>query len=121
MLVNILIAVFTILILYQLLSSFSNSKEGLENPPPGTPGTIQPYNTNDPNNALILAQQNAGNISVLNGRVDELDKDKDKIFTIQRQISEMQTQIDQLVQQQADYAQDLAGDQPPDISDSDLQ
>ena len=115
MLIKILIIFFIFLIGYQLflaLMKTNNLVEGLENE---TPTEYKPYNTNDPNNpnsALILAQQNAGNIEVIKGRMDGLDGQKGRLDTIQQNIDSMQTQIDALVQQQADYANDLAGSEP---------
>jgi hypothetical protein len=115
-LIYILIVFFIVLIGYQIFLAFSTKKrtslkEGLENAT-----EYQPYNTSDPNNALILAQQNAGNIEVLKGRVDGLDGVKDTIVTMQQNIDSIQTQVDGLVQQQADYAQDIAGSSPADIT-----
>jgi hypothetical protein len=115
MLIKILIGFFIFLIGYQLFSAVmkkDNLVEGLKN---NSTSQYQPYNTNDPNNpnsALILAQQNAGNIEVLKGRVDGLDGVKSRVDTMQQNIDSMQTQIDALVQQQADYANDLAGSEP---------
>ena len=114
MLIKILIGFFIFLLGYQLfLALFSfikkdNLVEGLEN-----------ETTTDSNNALIMSQQNAGNIEVLKGRVDELDGAKglkSRVDNMQQNIDSMQTQIDGLVQQQADYANDLAGDQPVEIT-----
>jgi hypothetical protein len=122
MLIKILIIFFTLLIGYQLfLAVFSfmkkdNLVEGLENE---STTEYKPYNTNDPNNpnsALILAQQNAGNIEVIKGRIDGLDGVKGRVDTMQQNIDSMQTQIDALVQQQADYANDLAGSEPVTIT-----
>ena len=122
MLIKILIIFFTFLIGYQLfLAVFSfikkdNLIEGLENE---STTEYKPYNTNDPNNpnsALILAQQNAGNIEVIKGRIDGLDGVKGRVDTMQQNIDSMQTQIDALVQQQADYANDLAGSEPVTIT-----
>ena len=58
-LVNILILFFTILVIYQIFLAYSGYSiiEGLTS----DNTEYQPYNTNDPNNALILSQQNAGN------------------------------------------------------------
>lgn len=114
-----LIIVFLMLISYDIILAFFPQKviEGLENE--GSNSTTQeykPYNLNDPNNSLILAQQNAGNIEVLKGRIDNLDGVKEKVDNIQENINSMQTQIDGLVQQQADYAQQLAGSSPADIT-----
>jgi hypothetical protein len=120
-LIKLLIVFFTCLIGYQLFTfAFKNGSdlvEGLENEKNNS--EYKDYNTNDPNNpnsALILSQQNAGNIEVLRGRVDELDGVKDKVDTLQQNVDSMQTQIDALVQQQADYATDLAGDTPAEVT-----
>ena len=119
MLIKLLIIFFTFLIMYQLflaLMKKDNLVEGLEN---NSATEYKPYNTNDPNNpnsALILSQQNAGNIEVLKGRIDGLDGVKNRVDTMQQNINSMQTQIDALVQQQADYANDLAGSEPVTIT-----
>jgi hypothetical protein len=114
MLIKLLIIFFIFLIGYQLflfIFKKNNLVEGLENEE--TPGEYKPYNKDDPNNTLILAQQNAGNIEVLKGRVDKLDGIKERVDSLQQIADGMQTQIDGLVQQQADYANDLMGDKPP--------
>lgn len=114
-----LIIVFLMLISYDIILAFFPEKviEGLENESSNsTTQEYKPYNLNDPNNSLILAQQNAGNIEVLKGRIDNLDGVKEKVDAIQENINSMQTQIDGLVQQQADYAQQLAGSGPADIT-----
>ena len=138
LLIYILILVFIILMGYQVylangtfglangtfgLAMFPNKLiEGLENE--DTTTTTQdykPYNLNDPNNSLILAQQNAGNIEVLKGRIDNLDGVKKRVDDMQQSIDSMQTQIDGLVQQQADYAQEIAGSTPPEVTGTDQE
>ena len=133
LLIYILIVIFSILIGVQLIEIYFPNKvlEGLENQDTTTStttsttsstntipstGEYKPYNLSEPNNALILAQQNAGNIEVLRGRIDILDGVKSKVDTMQQSIDSMQTQIDGLVQQQADYAQELAGSTPPTVT-----
>jgi len=109
---------------YQVYLAMFPSKliEGLENGDATTSTQeYKPYNLNDPNNSLILAQQNAGNIEVLKGRIDNLDGVKKKVDDMQQSIMSMQTQIDGLVQQQADYAQQMAGSTPPDITGTDQE
>ena len=98
LLIYILIFFFVSLILYQLyLVLFSNNLiEGLENQDSGSTtqeNEYKPYNLNDPNNSLILAQQNAGNIEVLKGRIDNLDGVKKRVDDMQQSIDSMQTQI----------------------------
>jgi hypothetical protein len=116
MLIYTLIVFFTILLLYQaFLDIFKPNSlvEGLENNSQGnSSGEYQAYNVNDPNNALILAQQNAGNIDVLKGKIDNLDGIKEKVDDMKITMDSMQTQIDGLIQQQADYAQEMAGSEP---------
>lgn len=99
--------------------------EGLENqadaaaaavPDPGQQA-YEPYNVDSPGNALILAQQNAGNISYLKQRVDEVAGVARRIDTMQQNMDLMQSQLDALVQQQAEFAQDLAGGtEPPTVT-----
>ena len=114
MLIYILIVLFVILISYQVYLAILPKKlvEGLEN----NDTAYKPYNLNDPNNALILSQQNAGNIEVLKGRINSLDGVKQSIADINQSINSMQTQIDGLVEQQANYAQEIAGSTPVDIT-----
>jgi hypothetical protein len=128
LLIYILIVLFVILISYQvylamLSSTFSNSLiEGLENNDTTT-SNYNPYTNlkNDPNYSLILSQQNAGNIEVLKGRIDNLDGVKQSINDIKQSINSMQTQIDGLVQQQANYAQEIAGSTPVDVTGTDYE
>lgn len=116
MLVYILIVFFVVLMGYQVYLAMMPTDtliEGLKNE---SDKEYQAYNTSDPNNSLILAQQNAGNIEVLKGRVDKLDGVKEEVDGMQQSINSMQTQIDSLVQQQADYAQGMAGSEPIEVT-----
>ena len=107
-----LIIFFTCLIGYQIFLELTpNIIEGLVSTP-NSDATYKPYNMNDPNNALILGQQNAGNIEVLKGRIDKLDGVDTKVNTMQQNMNSMQVQIDSLVEQQSSFATDLAGDEP---------
>ena len=129
MLVYILIVLFLILISYQISLAYFDEKNGMmgndliEGMDNATSTTVEykPYNLNDPNNALILAQQNAGNIDYLKGRVEELTGVKKKVDDMQQNIDSMQTQIDSLVQQQADAAQQLVGNTPPTITGTEAE
>jgi hypothetical protein len=119
LLIYILILLFAFLLVYQIYLEMNSNKliEGLEtNSSSSTTQEYKPYNLNDPNNSLILSQQNAGNIEVLKGRIDTLDGMNKKVDNIQQSIDSMQVQIDSLVQQQADYAQELAGSTPPTVT-----
>lgn len=125
-LINILIIFFIILLTYQVILAFSTTNtliEGLENEGTTNSSTqeYKPYNLNDPNNSLILSQQNAGNIEVLRGRIDKFDGVKEQVDTMQQEIDSMQVQMDALVQQQADYAQEIAGSTPPDVTGTDAE
>ena len=131
MLIYILIVFFIMLVGYQVFLALVpplSLVEGLKNITTTNTSTqnagsqdYQPYNVSDPNNSLILAQQNAGNIEVLKGRIDGFDGVKEKVDTMQQSIDSMQVQIDGLVQQQADYAQELAGPTPPDVTGTDYE
>jgi hypothetical protein len=106
-----LIIFFICLIGYQIILELTpNIVEGL------TEATYKPYNMNDPNNALILGQQNAGNIEVLKGRINKLDGVDAKVNTMQQNMNSMQVQMDTLVEQQSTLATELAGDEPIDVT-----
>jgi hypothetical protein len=111
-LVNLLIIFFIILIFYQIfLAYFENSiMEGYENK------DYKPYDTNDPNNALILAQQNAGNIEVIKGQLDTMLGINQEVQDLSGNVVRLQQQMDDLVQAQNDYANDLTGGTEPEIT-----
>jgi predicted PurR-regulated permease PerM len=107
-LVNILILFFIVLILYQILLA-NNIIEGLEN-------QYQAYDTNNPNNALILAQQNAGNISYLKERLDSIDGLDKEVQDISGNVTTLQSQVAEMVQQQQQYANQMTGGSPPQVT-----
>jgi hypothetical protein len=107
-LINILILFFVVLIIYQILLA-NNIIEGLQN-------QYQPYDTNNPNNALILAQQNAGNISYLKEKIDSLQGLSQEVQDISGNVVALQTQVNGLVQAQQEYANQMTGGTPPQIT-----
>jgi len=116
-LVNILILFFTILVIYQIfLASFGDSIiEGLTSD--NTNNTeYKPYNTNDPNNALILAQQNAGNINVLHQQMIELNGLNQQVQDLSGNVTTLQEQVTNLVNSQNDYASQMTPSTAPDIT-----
>ena len=111
--INLLIIIFIVLIGYQIfLAHFSDSLiEGLEN--------YKDYDTNDPNNVMILAQQNAGNIEVLKQEFEKISGLKQQVDDISGNMVNLTKQVDDLVQAQQDYlAQNLPAE-PPEISGAD--
>ena len=110
--INVLIFIFIILIVYQIfLAYFADTIiEGLTN------NQYKPYNTNDPNNALILAQQNAGNISFLKEQIDGLNGLNKEVQDISGNVIALQEQVSQLVASQQQYATQMTGGSPPNIT-----
>lgn len=88
--------------------------EGMDNPD-STP-EYKDYSHSDP---LILAQQNAGNISFLKQQVDGLPALTQQVKSIQDNINSLQDQINQLASAQQDYATQLVGTTPPTITGAD--
>ena len=114
-LINILLFLFALLIVYQVY----RVKEGLETATTSASSpTYQPY---DPNNPTILAQQNAGNIQVLKGQMDELVGIKKEVEDISGNLYTLTDQVNQYMLQQATTAQQQLPPTPPAISPSDLQ
>ena len=123
MLVSVLIIIFSLLLIYQIILAIfgENILEGLENavPSPSATSTYKDYNTSDPNNPngpLILAQQNAGNIEYLKQRITELMGLQKQVTGISTNVDALNEQVAGLVQQQATYAQSIAGNKPVDIT-----
>ena len=108
-LINLLIILFILLLSYQIfLAYFRNSIiEGITNQ------QYQPYNSNDPNNALILAQQNAGNISVLKQQVDEVNGLNQEVQDISANVIALQSQVSQMMAAQQSYSTQMTGGGPP--------
>jgi hypothetical protein len=111
-LINLLILFFIVLIFYQIFLACleNNIIEGLTNQ------QYQPYNTNDPNNALILAQQNAGNISVLKEQLDELNGLNKEVQDISGNVIALQDQVSQMVAAQQNYSTQMTGGSAPNIT-----
>ena len=108
-LILFLIILFAVIISCQLfLAHVVGVTEGLEN--------YKEYDTNDPNNAMILAQQNAGNIEVLRGNMDGLSGLKQIVTDMSGNITNLQTQVDGLVQAQQDYISQSGITEPPVIT-----
>ena len=108
-LVNIWIVFFVFIILYQIFLATVPTVEGLEN-------QYQPYDTNNPANALILAQQNAGNIAYIKERLDDYQGLYQEVQDLSGNYSSLQSQVDQLVQAQQQYTTQMTGGTVPQIS-----
>lgn len=75
------------------------------------------YQDYSPNDALILSQQNSGNIEYLKGRVDDIGTSNDKIvqhiFDISNNLTVLNDQVNTIVEQQAQYAQSVLPESIP--------
>ena len=111
--INLLIIIFVLLIICQIfLAHFSDSNiEGLEN--------YKDYDTNDPNNVMILAQQNAGNIEVLKQEFEKISGLKQQVDDISGNMVNLTKQVDDLVQSQQDYLDQNLPAEPPEITGAD--
>jgi hypothetical protein len=98
-LVIFLIASFTMLVTYQFFTQFRRVEgfEGETAPATASTGTYKEYNGND---VATLAHQNAGNIQVLKGQMDNLNGVKDQVQKNKKDIETLQTQVNALAQAQ---------------------
>jgi hypothetical protein len=110
-LINSLILFFGLLLVYQIFLAYVGNYivEGLEN-------QYQSYDTNNPSNALILAQQNAGNISFLKQQLDSLLGLNKEVKDISGNVVQLQDQMNQLVAAQQQYATQMTGGEAPNIT-----
>jgi hypothetical protein len=111
-LTKILIICFGILIIYQVFLAHFRFKEGLEQ----QPSQYTDYDFNNPNNALILSQQNAGNIAFLKSQVDSLIPLQKQVSDISGNLILLSDQVNDIVLQQTNYATQNLPSSPPDIS-----
>ena len=95
-LICLLIIFFIYLIIYQTFFTKKNILEGLAN---DTSGQYQDYNTSNSNNPQILAQQNAGNIQVLEKQINNLNELPTKVNNIESNLTTISTQLSSLQQQ----------------------
>jgi hypothetical protein len=109
MLIKMLIIIFSCLIIYQIIIAIygNNIIEGLE--------TYQEYDTNDPNNVLILAQKNAGNIEVLKSQIDKYTGLDSEVQDISLNVVNLTKQVNDLAQQASTASTDLVGTEPLEI------
>jgi hypothetical protein len=116
-LVNILIIFFICLILYQTFLA-NNIIEGLENEGSSSDNTksYQQYDTNNPDNALILSQKNAGNIEYLKDRINNVQDIFQQVQDLSGNFQTLQSQVDGLVQAQQDYTNQMTGGTAPEIT-----
>jgi hypothetical protein len=108
---NILIIVFFYLVLYSIYLEW-NKREGLTDisSTSTSPTTVVYKNypiSND--NALILSQQNAGNIAFLKDQVDEIPNLKKRVDELSSQMETVNTQLYGLAKQQATTAIEAIG------------
>ena len=97
----LLIILFIVLIVYQL----THVVEGLET-------EYKDY----PEDPMILAKQNAGNIQVLKQRLDELMGLKGVVDKHGTDLTSLKDQMDALVQSQLDVANSSLPEEPPNIT-----
>jgi hypothetical protein len=116
-LINCLILFFILLLIYQIFLAFFafHCIEGLENST-DSPNQYQPYDTNNPSNALILAQQNAGNISFLKQQMESLLGLNNEVKDISGNVVTLQDQVNGLVAAQQQYATQLTGGEAPEVT-----
>jgi hypothetical protein len=108
-LIHFLTILFVLIISYQLfLAHMVRVTEGMD--------SYKEYDTNDPNNVMILAQQNAGNIAVLKDNLSGLSGLKQIVTDMSGNITNLQTQVDGLVQAQQDYISQSGVTEPPTIT-----
>lgn len=120
-LINILILFFIILIGCQIILA-NHVMEGLNNnkntntTSSANNTSYNPYDMNNPNNALILAQQNAGNIDYLKQRFDSIQGVFQQVQDLSGNVVTLQDKVNGLVTAQQQYASQITGGTAPKIT-----
>jgi len=110
MLVNVLIIFFIFLIVYQIILANYNVVEGLKN------NNSNKVYKDYPPNALILSQQNAGNIEYLKKKMDDLQNMNTVVNDLSGNVASLQQQVNGLVSAQQQMVTQMTGGSPPDIT-----
>lgn len=111
LLINVLIVFFIVLLIYQIFLDYGII-EGLENE-----STYKSYdNQNSEDKALILAQQNAGNIEYIKQRMDGVQSMYQQVQDLCGNVYQLQQEVNDLVIAQKDYADQMTGGTAPEIS-----
>jgi hypothetical protein len=113
--INILILFFGLLIIYHLNLAFFRVDivEGLKNK---SKSKYKSYDSKNPNNAMILAQQNAGNIEFLKSQLDLVLDFRENMNSLNTRVNDLSRQVDELVLAQKTYASENFPSEPPVIS-----
>lgn len=111
-LTKLLILFFGILIIYQVFLAHFTIKEGLEQ----QNQSYKEYDLNNPNNALILSQQNAGNIEFLKSRIDDLIPLQKQVADISGNLITLSDKVNEIILQQTNFATQNLPSSPPEIS-----
>ena len=112
LLICFLIIFFMCLIIYQIFFTKNKVLEGLAN---DTSGQYQDYSSSSSSNPQILAQQNAGNIQVLEKQVNNLSDLSTQVndisgnlVTMSKQLQALQQQVSALNKQQETAANSVS-------------
>lgn len=109
---KLLIIFFGILILYQVFLAHFIIKEGHEQ----QKQKYKEYDLNNPNNALILSQQNAGNIEFLKSRIDDLIPLQKQVADISGNLITLSDKVNGIILQQTNFSTQNLPSSPPEIS-----
>ena len=115
--INFLIIFFSFLILYQLFLAYFNGSiiEGMIDVVPINQ-VYRQYDKKIADNTFLLAEQNAGNIEYLKGRIDDVQGIYRQVQDLSGNVQTLQDQVNGLVQAQQDYANLMTGGTAPEIT-----
>ena len=115
--INFLIIFFSFLILYQLFLAYFNGSiiEGMIDVVPINQ-VYRQYDKKIADNTFLLAEQNAGNIEYLKGRIDDVQGIYRQVQDLSGNVQTLQDQVNGLVQAQQDYANQMTGGTAPEIT-----
>jgi hypothetical protein len=136
--INFLIIFFSFLISYQIILAYfkSNIIEGMMDVVPTISPTFAPsaapinemlpnltinqvyrqYDKKIADNTFLLAQQNAGNIEYLKGRINDVQGIFNQVQDLSNNIVALQDQVNGLITAQQDYATQITGGVPPEVT-----
>ncbi len=102
--------------IFRFSEGMTTQEEGGGGDETKTDSEFKNYDTSNSDNMMMLIQQNAGNILSLKQQVKDQSEITNRVISLETSMKEQQAQLDALVEQQAQYAEDISASEPVQLS-----
>lgn len=110
--IDIVLCSLAFFFIFVIIISFLNKYEGFES-------NVSQYKKYDENDALILAQKNAGNIEYLKEKINDLQHLNDDVRDLSGNFVTLQKQVEDMLEAQQNYTQQISAPNVTGLEDDD--